>query len=218
MYGAVLSRNLLAAQIAETLSTSSDLSNQIPSARTYFESFVELMQIWGDAMSDDVGIGATGLLALLTAPLAWGLFLYHVYLVWAGMTTNETAKWAALRDEMYDGYVWKGKKKLVIDHSPDLEQEQGSNSVSEAGDWMAARTASESSNMRDWPVEADQVVLRTSDGKPPYFPRQAKFNVTRSEFQGAWERCYHLGQVDNMYDLGFLDNLGDAFFPNWRYL
>jgi palmitoyltransferase len=27
----------------------------------------------------------------------WGLFLYHVYLIWAGMTTNESPKWADWR-------------------------------------------------------------------------------------------------------------------------
>ena len=45
---------------------------------------------WSWAIAEDVRIGAVGLLALLTAPLGWGLFFYHVYLIWAGMTVGSS--------------------------------------------------------------------------------------------------------------------------------
>ncbi|KAI9666949.1 MAG: palmitoyltransferase swf1 [Alyxoria varia] len=134
------------------------------------------------------------------------------------MTTNETAKWGALRDEMFDGYVWKGKKSVLIGHEPGATQQYDPDSALTTGDWLVVDLASDSSHLRDWPVEVDQIVLRTNDGKPPYFPHQTKLAVPGSEDHNAWERCYHLGQVDNMYDLGFLDNLGDVLFPNWRYV
>jgi palmitoyltransferase len=53
-----------------------------------------------------ISVGAVGFLAALTAPMPLGLLGYHVYLIWAGMTTNETGKWADLKDDMKDGFVW----------------------------------------------------------------------------------------------------------------
>lgn len=61
----------------------------------------------------NVQVAGVGLLAALTAPLAWGLLLYHLYLVWAGMTTNETAKWSALRGDIADGYAWIGTRRVA---------------------------------------------------------------------------------------------------------
>jgi len=57
-------------------------------------------------MIGGISVGAVGFLASLTAPLPLGLLGYHVYLIWAGMTTNETGKWADLKDDMKDGFVW----------------------------------------------------------------------------------------------------------------
>lgn len=57
-------------------------------------------------MMGGISVGAVGLLAALTAPLPLALLGYHVYLIWAGMTTNETGKWADLKDDIKDGFVW----------------------------------------------------------------------------------------------------------------
>lgn len=56
-----------------------------------------------------LSVMGVGLLAGLTWPLPLGLLAYHVYLIWAGMTTNEASKWADLRDQMRDGHIYAGK-------------------------------------------------------------------------------------------------------------
>lgn len=68
-------------------------------------------EVWIDSlgtafMIGGVAVGAVGMLALLTAPLPAGLLGYHIYLIWAGMTTNESGKWADFKEDMYDGLVW----------------------------------------------------------------------------------------------------------------
>lgn len=56
-----------------------------------------------------ISVLGVGLLAALTWPLPLGLLAYHVYLVWAGMTTNEANKWADWRDQMREGNVYIGR-------------------------------------------------------------------------------------------------------------
>ena len=56
-----------------------------------------------------------------------------------------------------------------------------------------------------WPVESQQVVLRTGDGQPPRGPGAIG--------TGDWERVWKLADVENLYDLGFWDNLADVFLP-----
>jgi len=62
-----------------------------------------------------ISVGAVGFLAILTAPMPLGLLGYHVYLIWAGMTTNETGKWTDLKDDMKDGFVWVCKVDPLVD-------------------------------------------------------------------------------------------------------
>ena len=50
-----------------------------------------------------------GMLAASTFLLPLGLLAYHCYLIWAGMTTNESQKWADWRDDMVDGVVFNDK-------------------------------------------------------------------------------------------------------------
>ena len=43
------------------------------------KTWSQFSQSWGWAFAQDFRIGAVGMLALLTAPLAWGLFFYRTY-------------------------------------------------------------------------------------------------------------------------------------------
>ena len=86
-------------------------------------SWIEFFDAWTSAISQDIRVGAIGLLASFTAPLSWAMFSYHIYLVWAGMTTNETAKWACWKDDISDGLVYKRSKtqragKTISSHWP----------------------------------------------------------------------------------------------------
>ena len=125
-------------------------------------------------------MGAATLLALLTSPLVWGLLGYHLYLIWAGTTTNESMKWEDWQAEMSDGYVFK--RALPEDRQKDTRFEPP---------WTS------------WPVESQQILLRTEDGMPP--------RGMEAIGTGHWNRVWKLRDVENLYDLGFWDNLKDVF-------
>lgn len=132
-YGAYLAWNIL--------STSRAWSK---AGRGWFEKL-------GIAIAMNINVGAVGLLATFTAPLAWGLFAYHVYLIWAGMTTNETAKWNGLKADIDDGNAWMGTRRL-----------EGHNSSSSS----------------TTPADRDEAcIVIVTDGRPPSSLRLDKLNV-----------------------------------------
>ena len=45
-------------------------------------TWTEYVNCWLWAISEDYRVGGVGMLALLTGPLSWGMFWYHVYLIW----------------------------------------------------------------------------------------------------------------------------------------
>ncbi len=107
-----------------------------------------------------------------------------MYLIWAGTTTNESQKWSDWAAEMTDGSVFK--RSLPTDRQKDETLESA---------WTR------------WPVESEQIVLRTEDGLPPR--GLAAIGV------GEWQRVWRLAEVENLYDLGFWDNLNDVFWPRY---
>ena len=86
-------------------------------------------------------MGAVTLLTLLTSPLVWGLLGYHIYLIWAGTTTNESMKWSEWQADMSDGFAFK--RALPEDRQKDTNIE---------------------SSWNRWPAESEQIVLRLGDG------------------------------------------------------
>jgi hypothetical protein len=160
-------------------------------------------QYWGElgnafvfAMSiGGISVAGVGLLAITTMPLPFALFGYHIYLIWAGMTTNESAKWADWRDDMTDGVAWIGKRSVVEAHNKERKARQLRNSNRLSGQ---ANTGMDSEEPEEeyvpWPKHSDQILVSTTDGKAP----------TGQEH--LWERCTSLDMVDNIYDLGFRDN------------
>lgn len=141
---------------------------------------------WGMTISKEPSIGAVGLLALTTAPLASGLFIYHVYLIWAGTTTNETAKWSELGEDMADGLVWRGQE-TTTDRGLDLDKTTEPNT--------------------SWPVSSTQIIIKTPNGKPPGVDASEDLD---DDEHVQWKRCWRLAEVDNIYDLGFWDNLTEV--------
>lgn len=152
-------------------------------------AFVFAMSIGG------ISVSGVGLLATTTAPLPFALFAYHVYLVWAGMTTNESAKWADWRDDMYDGVVWKGKRSVVDAHNRERSARQLRARNRMSGFKVEEEEEEEKEEYIPWPNVSDQVILRTTDGKAPIGQEH------------LWEKCTGLDMVDNIYDLGFWQNL-----------
>ena len=158
--------------------------------------WTQFFNAWSWAIAEDVRIGAVGLLALLTAPLAWGLSSYHIYLIWAGMTTNESSKWAEWKDDIADGLVYKSNDDAILT--------------------MKSTQQDNIEPMLDWPVRSKQLVVRTDNGQIPKPSRKNNSERGSSSNEGSdaqethdWERVQGLHEIENLYDLGFWDNLWD---------
>ncbi|KAL9002937.1 MAG: hypothetical protein Q9188_004156 [Gyalolechia gomerana] len=162
-------------------------------------SWSQYASFWSWALGLDFRIGGVGLLALLTAPLAWTMFLYHIYLIWAGATTNESSKWLEWREYVDRGlvYKWTGDTDGIYEMHADPSVEP----------------------FVEWPIHSNQRLFRSEDGQHP---------DARSSQNGApaipsrpwadlgmsfWKPLYDLHEIDNLYDLGFWDNLKDALRP-----
>ncbi|KAF2760293.1 zf-DHHC-domain-containing protein [Pseudovirgaria hyperparasitica] len=161
-----------------------------------------LMDAWAARFSNfgrivDIGItcggpsiSGIGLLALFTSPMPFGLLLFHIYLIWAGTTTNETSKWALLRENMWEGSVFIAQRK--VPGKPPTERD------SPYQNWELET---------DWPVRCRQVVVRTRDGQTPVnVPKE----MSRVIDETSWKRGWSLAEVENVYDLGFWDNFIEA--------
>ena len=146
-------------------------------------SWKAYMHSWLWAFSQDFRIGAVGMLAAMTGPLTWGLFWYHIYLIWAGMTTNESSKWADWRDDITDGVAYrrtKGEKRA----RPCLQGSDVEPAVK-------------------WPIWSTQELTTYPDGDHSE-PRSNGKTPTKE-----WTKVTNLTEIENLYDLGFWRNLHD---------
>lgn len=155
-------------------------------------------RVWSIAIAADIRIGGVFLLTLLTAPLSLGLFVYHMYLVWAGMTTNESNKWGDWREDIADGLVFMVKKKEI--YAPPRSDGKGG-----------------PERKVPWPMESDHALILT-DGDPPrtgfLMSAQANSIIQPNDANAPvdlrWKRVRSLQDITNIYDLGFWRNLRDA--------
>lgn len=197
-YGSYLAYSLLTEVLQTNISgraSYSDRQNLLSKRKTWSD----LSYSWAWAFSHDIRIGSVGMLALLTTPLAWGLFWYHIYLIWAGMTTNETSKWADWRDDISDGLVFRS--------DPPSNSVQGK---------QADKTGS--GPLVDWPVSTKQQLVRSFEAYPSegltafvivkQSPPSASAGDAAPQRQ-RWRRVESLDELDNLYDLGFWHNLKD---------
>jgi hypothetical protein len=145
---------------------------------------------WIDILGTSVELGGicrggVGFLALFTSPLPTGLLAYHIYLIWAGMTTNESAKWSDWQEDIQEKLVW------VTD--------------------MDQRTTAYRQQETVWPRRSDKFLVFTNDGREP---RNVASNIAQVVLDGSkarWRKPDNLKEVDNIYDLGFIGNLKEAF-------
>jgi hypothetical protein len=166
----------------------------------------------------DVGgfrASGVGLLALLTWPLPLGLLAYHIYLIWAGMTTNESAKWADWRDDMADGVVFMGHRREETMHEhPSTTQvhtvpPQSTHSSSSTSPFPTPPEVppEDEEPPTTWPLESRHILIRTRDGQPP---RSLPSRIQAVAKEDSFERVWSLAAVENVYDLGFWDNIREA--------
>jgi len=143
-------------------------------------TWIDKLPAWSLAFAFDIRIGAVGLLAGATFPLAWGLLMYQIYLIWAGVTTNESFKWDDWNADIADGYVYMAEDPgMFMDESTDL-----------AGD--------------RWPKRARQRLVNRA------FELSVKQNGGVRPEEPDWNRVDNAKGIDNVYDLGFAGNLRDA--------
>ncbi|TKA48794.1 hypothetical protein B0A55_12736, partial [Friedmanniomyces simplex] len=164
-----------------------------------------------------LSIAGVGLLAASTAALPLGLLAYHCYLIWAGMTTNESQKWADWRDDMADGYVFKASRAQLRTWNRLRKYGVGGGGGGGGGEWQRVNGHGQGGVAENpalsigvgedgdgsevlWPTSSDQVVVRTNDGKPPVGQ------------EALWTRIWSLDEVENVYDLGGWEN----FVEVWR--
>lgn len=149
-------------------------------------SISQKFDLWAWAFTEDIRVGAVGLLSVFTAPLAWGLLLYHIYLIWAGMTTSESFKWDEWKDDVLDGYVYKCMEPM--DRNKD-DPERDENSDPHV----------------PWPVSSTQRLVSRANQMSMSMEPRAQLD------RPPWTVVRDLGEVINIYDLGFWDNLVDVF-------
>ncbi|KAH8707522.1 palmitoyltransferase swf1 [Phaeosphaeriaceae sp. PMI808] len=179
---------------------------------TYFDvrshNFFNYVGIYLDV--GGISASGVGLLALLTWPLPLGLLSYHVYLIWAGMTTNESAKWSDWQDDMAEGVVFLGLRRedtiqankfVPRTHAP-LSSTHASSSNS-----PMATLPDDEEPPTTWPLESRHILVTTRSGQPPQtLPARVKAVAK----EGSFERVWNLAAVENVYDLGFWDNIREA--------
>ncbi|KAJ4378023.1 palmitoyltransferase swf1 [Neocucurbitaria cava] len=193
--------------IPKSGSNSSSWSTYFDQKGHYFLAYTSIYLDVGGVRGSGVG-----LLALLTWPLPLGLLAYHIYLIWAGMTTNESAKWSDWRDDMADGVVFLGHRREDTMHTDE------SSAPIHATPLQSTRSSSSSSPFptppetppedeeppTTWPLESRHILIRTRTGQPPKtLPARIK-SVAKD---GSFERVWSLAAVENVYDLGVWDNL-----------
>ncbi|KAL1303392.1 hypothetical protein AAFC00_006785 [Neodothiora populina] len=153
---------------------------------------------WGNGFvrainTGGLSVAGVGLLAVTTAPLPLGLLVYHIYLIWAGMTTNESSKWADWKDDMADGYVYRAKRSVIVGKEKERKR-QNSLGQGDAKAILPKGECEEDPPCCRWPVPNDQMIVRTTDGNPPIGQ------------EDLWEKVRSLDDIVNVYDLGVFRN------------
>ena len=176
-------------------------------------SWGEWFNVYSVVIATNARIGAVTLLACMTFPLALGFVAYHAYLVWAGCTTNETAKWTDLREDVWDNLVWKARiadvkaeypgpldERIVYDPEHYLDQ---SKTNGRKPRWANGK-------------EADWWVIRTKQGEPPKRWQLTEDGKQETVIDERWIEVRNMKEVDNMYDLGVRANFQDTVLRGWR--
>jgi palmitoyltransferase ZDHHC4 len=144
------------------------------------------LDTWLDVLTTafDVGgvcRGGVGFLALLTAPLPAGLLAYHLYLVWAGTTTNESGKWGDWKEDVEDDLVWSTE---VYQHGQEYKQP-----------WVK------------WPKRSETFLVLTNDGREPRLVAEEITRVIVGGDKASWRRVRSMKELVNIYDLGLWENI-----------
>ncbi|CUS11564.1 unnamed protein product [Tuber aestivum] len=141
------------------------------------------MHLLGIIIVEEIYIGAVFLLASLTGILSYAFTIYHLYLIWAGTTTNETMKWSDWQDDIKNGDILIAEPEEDPPCAEDSEYD-------------------EDELCRHWPKRTTQLFYRRDPENAIDLPRGF-----------LWRRVESLSEIDNVYDLGWSKNFEDVFWP-----
>ena len=163
-----------------------------PEVQEAMQGWTTWINTWGIVIATDPKIGTVFLLMIMTAPLTISFLAYHTYLIWAGVTTNESAKWSDWKDDVEDGFVFKTKRSLIFDSPLPMDPYD-----------------------QLWPVHTDQILV-TDENPPTEGCLLASDSNCIARRPGSdippdprWKRIHTMRDVDNIYDMGFWYNLRD---------
>lgn len=211
-YASYLAYTTLAPEVRWHLDTYPDWHvASLDGATDWVGRIMGTFECWADALSTafmvgGLGRGGVGLLASLTAFLPLGLLAYHVYLIWAGTTTNETGKWADWRDDMNDGLVFMADVKPehvygILAEDDGAFGSPNGNPVDRASGKMGQGVG------YVWPLRSRQFLVRTNDGQ---MPREVHPHIQELIVEGSWRRVWNLNAVENIYDGGWWNNFAEV--------
>lgn len=201
-YAATLGHTLLDAQLQERLVPSALTRGSFTAKRWSTRlTWTQWANMWAWAIGVDWQIGAVMMLCMMSCPLALGFLIYHIYLMWAGMTTNESAKWADWKEDVQDNVVWRAEVQRLRETYPRLPSD-----------------VEPEDRLIQWPqeVRAKWWMVRTRDGEQPTFKKagsQIQDDTVASDVPDErWERVRSMREVENLYDRGFWTNVVDGMF------
>lgn len=178
-------------------------------------SWGEWLNVYSIAIASNARLGATTLLACMTFPLALGFLAYHAYLIWAGVTTNETAKWTDLREDIWDKLVWQAE---IVDVKAEYPGPLDESIVYDPEHHLDR--SRRNGRKPTWPEgeakEAKWWIIRTRGGAPPTRWKIVGEGRHEEVVDERWVRVRTLKDVENFYDLGIRRNFKDAFFRSRR--
>lgn len=184
IYGSYLGHSLMSESLERLV---------LSEVRIAMKSWTVWINTWGIVIAAEPKIGAVLMLMLMTAPLAISFLTYHLYLIWAGMTTNESAKWTDWKEDVEDGFVFKTKRSLIFENPISLDPHD-----------------------RTWPVQTDQILVTDEDPPTEGCLLMSDSNgiarrpVSDVPPDSRWRKLYSMKDIDNIYDMGFWYNLQDV--------
>lgn len=153
---------------------------------------------WGVGFIQATPLAAVFLLSTFCSVVTYSFTLYHLYLIWAGTTTNETFKWSDWAEDIRSGeiYIATANSPLYSTRPPESLPHANSEMNGEMHENMTEPKV-------PWAKEPRQVLARVPlGGDPARLPREL-----------SWKRCEGLQEVENLYDLGWSENLRIVLFP-----
>jgi palmitoyltransferase len=197
LYGACLGYSILSSILQNRFVPPALTRGSLTSKKWFTRlSWSDYFDVWMWAISVNWQVGATTLLAVMAFPLSTGFLLYHVYLLWAGMTTNESSKWADWREDIADRLVYRAALDSLRGNDPNMPDAR----IEPVGS--------------PWPTRSKWWVMLTRDGDQP--TRSVHHSSDRTddghslEPDRRWEKMHSISEMENIYDLGFLDNARDV--------